>query len=55
MTKQKDTYEEPKILTFPNAVVKVFSPILTEEEQKKRMERIAKSAEELLKSKTTEK
>ena len=55
MTKQKDTYEEPKVLTFPSAVVKVYSPILTEEERKKRMERIAKSAEELLKSKTTEK
>lgn len=51
--REKDTYEEPKIFTFPNAVVKVYSPILTEEERKKRMERIAKSAEELLKSKTT--
>ena len=50
MTKQKDTYEEPKIFTFPNAVIKVYSPILTEEERKRRMERIAKSAEELLKS-----
>lgn len=53
--KQKDTYEEPKVFTFPNAVIKVYSPILTEEERKRRMERIAKSAEELLKSKITEK
>ncbi len=53
--REKDTYKEPKILTFPNAVIKVYSPILTEEERKKRMERIAKSAEELLKSKITEK
>ena len=50
--KQKDTYSEPKTFTYPNAVVKVYSPILTEEERKARMERIAKSAERLLKSKS---
>lgn len=47
--KQKDTYSEPKIFTYPGAVVKVSSPILTEEERKRRMEKIAKSAERLLK------
>ena len=46
--KQKDTYQEPKIFEYPGAVVKVFSPILTEEERKRRIERIAKSAERLL-------
>jgi hypothetical protein len=50
--KQKDTYGEPKTIEFPNAVVKVYSPILTEEERKRRMERIAKSAERLLNSKS---
>ena len=47
--KQKDTYSEPKTYTYPNCVAKVYSPILTEEERKRRMERIAKSAERLLK------
>ena len=52
--KVKDTYGEPKTIEFPNAVVKVYSPILTEEERKRRMERIAKSAERLLNSKSNE-
>lgn len=47
--KQKDTYSEPKIFTYPGAVAKVYSPILTEEERKRRMEKIAKSAARLLK------
>lgn len=52
MKKQKDTYSEPKTYIYPNAVVKVYSPILTEEERKRRMEQIAKSAERLLQSKS---
>ena len=50
--KQKDTYSEPKTYIYPNAVVKVYSPILTEEERKRRMEQIAKSAARLLRSKS---
>ena len=50
--KQNDTYGEPKTIEFPNAVVKVYSPILTEEERKRRMEQIAKSAANLLNSKS---
>ena len=50
--KQKDTNSEPKTFTYPDAVVKVYSPILTEEERQRRMESIAKSAERLLKSKS---
>ncbi len=50
--KVKDTYGEPKTIEFPGAIVKVYSPILTEEERKIRMERIAKSAERLLSSKS---
>lgn len=50
--KKKDTYSEPKTFNYPNAVVKVYSPILTEEERKRRMDAIAKSAERLLKSKS---
>jgi hypothetical protein len=46
---------EPKVIQYPGAVVRVYSPILTEEERKKRMEAIVKSAEKLLISKETNK
>lgn len=48
--KQKDTYSEPKTMILPGCIARVRSPILTEEERKRRMARIAKSAERLLKS-----
>lgn len=47
--KEKDKYSEPKTFTYPNVIAKVYSPILSEEEKKRRMEKIAKSAERLLK------
>jgi hypothetical protein len=47
--KKQDTYGEPKIITYPGIVAKVYSPILTEEERQRRMSQIAKSAEKLLK------
>lgn len=47
--KVKDTYSEPKTIELNGCIAKVCSPILTEEERKKRIERIAKSAERLLK------
>lgn len=37
--------------TYPNAVVRVHLPDLTDEEQKSRMKKIHKAAEELLKDK----
>lgn len=46
--KQQDTYTEPKTFTYPGIVVKVSSPILTDDERKRRMAQIAKSAERLL-------
>jgi hypothetical protein len=46
--KQKDTYGDPKTFTYPNCVAKVYSPILTEAERQRRMQKIAKSAERLL-------
>ena len=49
--KQKDTYAEPITYTYPNAVVRVYHPILTPEERERRMKAIAKSAAELLKEK----
>ena len=48
--KQKDVYGEPKIITYPGVIAKVYSPILTDEERQRRMERIAKSAIRLLTS-----
>ena len=48
--KEKDTYNEPKTYTYPGIVVKVYSPVLTEEEKQRRMAQIAKSAERLLTS-----
>lgn len=49
--KEKDKNNEPIIYTFPGAVVKIYPPVLTEEERKRRMAQIAKSAERLLNSK----
>lgn len=50
-----DKYMEPKVIHYPGAVVKVYSPILTEEERKKRMESISEAAKKLLISKETNK
>lgn len=44
----KDTYSEPKTITYPGIVARVYSPILTEEERQRRMAQITKSAERLL-------
>ncbi len=37
---KKDIYGEPEIITYKNIIAKVYSPILTEEERNKRLERI---------------
>ena len=50
--KKQDTYGEPKTYIYPGAIVKVYSPILTEEERKRRMDKIAESAARLILSKT---
>ncbi len=49
--KEKDKYNEPKTFELPGAKVKVYSPVLSEEEGKRRMAQIAKSAAALLKQK----
>ena len=46
--KCQDVYGEPEIFYYPNAVVKVYHPILTEEERERRMERIKQSAIRLI-------
>ena len=49
--KVQDTYGEPTILSLPNAVVRVYRPILTPEEQARRMKIIHDAAADLLKAK----
>ncbi len=44
----KDTYKEPVTYTYPNAIVRVYSPIITEEEREARMKRIYAAAAQLL-------
>ena len=47
--KKPDTYGEPTVLEYPNAIVRVYRPILSDEEQTRRMRQVYKAAEELLK------
>lgn len=51
MHKVQDTYYDPIILEHPNATVRVFRPVLSEEERKIRMKRIHDAAAALLMSK----
>lgn len=48
---KNDIYGEPEIITYKNIVATVYSPILTEEERKRRMEQIKKAAVRLVLSK----
>ena len=50
---KNDIYGEPEIITYKNIVAKVYSPILTEEERTKRIERIKQAAIRLVLSKET--
>ena len=43
-----DVYGEPTIIKVGNNVARVYSPILTDEERERRMERIKKAAVELV-------
>ena len=45
-----DTYKEPTVYHYPDAVVRVYRPELTPEERARRMKAIAYHAERLLKS-----
>ena len=44
-----DTYKEVKRFEYPNMIVKVHIPDLSEEERQRRMKAIQKAAVELLK------
>jgi hypothetical protein len=49
--KNKDVYGEPVIIRKGNIVAKVYSPILTDEEREKRMEKIKQASIRLILSK----
>ena len=49
MSKAVDTYKEIKTFEYPNCIVRVHIPDLTEQERAFRMRLIHKSAEALLK------
>lgn len=46
--KVQDVYKEPIIFESPNAIVRVYRPILTDEERKRRMKIIHDAAADLL-------
>ena len=48
MKKSQDVYMEPEVFYYTNCIVRVYRPILTEEERARRMEKIKKSAIALL-------
>lgn len=45
---KNDVYGEPTIIEFPGMIVRVFRPILTEEERNRRMKIIHDAAASLL-------
>lgn len=49
--KNNDIYGEPEIIRYKNIIATVYSPILTDEERNKRMERIKQAAIRLVLSK----
>ena len=48
---KKDVYGEPEIIRTNNIVAKIYSPILTDEERNKRIERIKQASVRLVLSK----
>lgn len=48
MTSQDVYYEKPTVFEFPNMTVRVFRPVLTDEERARRMKEIKKAAVELV-------
>lgn len=44
MNGQQDVYGEPTILKYPGMTVRVYRPILTDEERARRMKEIEKAA-----------
>ena len=50
---KNDIYGEPEIITYKNIIARVYSPILTEQERAKRMERIKQATIRLVLSNET--
>ena len=50
MQKKEDTYSEVKTFTYPNMIVRVHLPDLTEDERNKRMRTIQKATERFMKA-----
>jgi hypothetical protein len=48
-----DIYGEPEIIEYKNIIATIHSPILTDEERERRMEKIKKAAVRLVLSKET--
>ena len=48
MKKSQDIYMEPEVYHYDNCIVRVYRPILTEEERARRMEAIKKAAVDLV-------
>lgn len=51
MLNQNDKYNEPIVITFPNMVARVYTPILEPEEREKRMKAIHRATANVLKNK----
>jgi hypothetical protein len=49
MQMQKDTYKEAILIESPGAIIRVYHPILTDQERNRRMKAIHNAAAELLK------
>lgn len=45
---QRDMYGEPTVCKSPGWVIRIYRPILADEERDRRMEQIARAAAELL-------
>jgi hypothetical protein len=50
---KNDVYGEPEIIKYKNIIAKVYSPIISDEEQERRMEIIKKAAVRLMLSQET--
>ena len=44
----KDVYGEPIMVDYPNSIIRVYKPILTDEERARRMKAIEKAMIDLL-------
>ena len=50
MKESKDVYMDPIVLHLDNCIARVYRPILTDEENERRLERIKKAAADLIMS-----